>query len=109
MRITVSHNWHSDDYDCTVTPTHERKLLISLSIKSIDSEIYLYKIGERDLYLVELWGGEGPSMNAFDVVDNKSEAFESFVNSLEICLEYAEESEVNKKRILDEAREKLMV
>jgi len=109
MHISIYHDWHNYDYECSVSPKHEQDELASLAIESTESDIRVSKIVGRDLYLIELWGGSGPRRNEFHIVDDGKEAFASFKGFLEECCDYVEEGEVDTEKVLNELREKIMI
>ena len=106
MRITIYNDWNVHDYYCGVTPNSE--YMIGFTFESIKSNVLLSRIPKKGLFLIELWGGEGPSRNEFHITDNEKEAFESFKEFVELCSDSAEEGEVSEaNKILVKAKEML--
>ncbi|RJS88239.1 hypothetical protein CW705_09395 [Candidatus Bathyarchaeota archaeon] len=108
MRIKIFHDWLYMDYGCDVEPKKLQKMIIICSFKSVGSSILLSEITKKSLYIIELWGGNGPTVNEFHIVDSNEKAYESFKKFIEMCSQYAEEEEIKKaQEILKEARIKL--
>lgn len=107
MHINIQYDWDNSDYNCTAYP--EKKELVSIKIETLDSDIAIYKIGEKNLYLIELWGGSGPSMNSFDITDNKTTALECFKKYLDLCVDMLIDEEIDKEKIFAKAKEILEI
>lgn len=94
-------------WSCDVKPGEKQIDLSGIDIESIDSTVSLSLVGEKELFLVELWGGQ-IGRNEFHICDNKREAYESFKVFLEQCSNFAEEDECEEIRaLLRETREEL--
>lgn len=110
MRIVIYHDWHNYDYCCEVYPHSEVEFLSGFTFESTESDVRLSKIQRKGLFLIELWGGDGPSRNEFHITDNENEAFQSFKEFIELCKEFADEEEAAQAdKVLIETRKMLNV
>jgi len=101
MKVIFCHDWHAYNYECEVSGV-KTETILELHYDSTDSDIKLSELVGKNLYLVELWGGDGPSHNEFHLVDSKIDALSSLNDFFERCNDYLEEEEVqDKKRILE--------
>jgi hypothetical protein len=106
MKIIFSHDWNEKSYDCRVEGVN-RTLIIELSYKKNKGTILATEIVGKNLYFIELWGGDGPSQNAIHVVDSKNEALDSINEFFEKCNRFVDEDEIKEKTdLLNEVKRK---
>ena len=92
MIIEILADFHNEDWSTNVTG--QKRQLENIRLESIDAEINFFQIGEN-LYMIELWGGL-TERNAFFIVDNKTEAFNSLKEAFEYCWDQTNQEETDQ-------------
>jgi hypothetical protein len=91
MKITVFQDFEGGvgGYDWSTEPDTE--VITEIYFETIDSNIAMYKIPSKELFLVELCGGNGPNYNELKIIDNEKDAFVSFREFGDIIKDYLSE------------------